>query len=91
MKLSGFTSVCLSITAFLCVLSADAQKDPIDTYVRSEMQYQHIPGLALGLYAQGKVVRTEGFGMADVELKSSVGPETLFNSGSLASNLLQQL
>jgi CubicO group peptidase (beta-lactamase class C family) len=72
-------------------MSADAQKDPIDTYVRSEMQYQHIPGLALGLYAQGKVVRTEGFGMADVELKSSVGPETLFNSGSLASNLLQQL
>jgi len=84
MKLSGFTSVCLSITAFLCVLSADAQKDPIDTYVRSEMQYQHIPGLALGLYAQGKVVRAEGFGMADVELKSPVGPETLFNSGSLA-------
>lgn len=73
--------------ALCCVLSsAHAQNRPVDQvgdYVRSEMQKQHIPGLALLVAGQGKIVRAEGFGLANVELNVPVKPATIFQSGSV--------
>lgn len=47
------------------------------------MQRQHIPGLALLVVRGGKIVRAEGFGLANVELQVPVKPETIFQSGSV--------
>jgi len=47
------------------------------------MQKQHIPGVALLVARAGKIVRAEGFGLANVELQVSVKPETVFQSGSM--------
>jgi CubicO group peptidase (beta-lactamase class C family) len=52
-------------------------------YVKAEMERQHIPGLALLVTRDGKVVRSEGFGLANVELQVPVKPETIFQSGSV--------
>jgi CubicO group peptidase (beta-lactamase class C family) len=52
-------------------------------YVKAEMQRQHIPGLALLVTRDGKVVRAEGFGLANIELQVPVKPETIFESGSV--------
>jgi CubicO group peptidase (beta-lactamase class C family) len=52
-------------------------------YVKSEMERQHIPGLALLVTRDDKVVRSEGFGLANVELQVPVKPETIFQSGSV--------
>jgi CubicO group peptidase (beta-lactamase class C family) len=64
-----------------------AQPDPAQeaagNYVREEMQRQHIPGLALLVSRGGKIVRAEGFGLANVELQVPVKPETVFQSGSV--------
>jgi len=59
-------------------VSADASK-----YVRSEMQRQHIPGVALLVSRGGKIVQAEGFGLSNVELQVPVKPETVFQSGSV--------
>src|SRR5271165_1476914 len=61
----------------------DATQDAAGNYVREEMQRQHIPGLALLVSRGGKIVRAEGFGMANVELQVPVKPETIFQSGSV--------
>ena len=61
----------------------DATQDAAGNYVREEMQRQHIPGLALLVSRGGKIVRAEGFGMANVELQVPVKPETVFQSGSV--------
>src|SRR5271165_1767933 len=61
----------------------DATQDAAGNYVREEMQRQHIPGLALLVSRGGKIVRAEGFGMANVELQVPVKPETIFQSGSM--------
>ena len=62
-------------------------QDPLDSavadYVKSEMERQHIPGLALLVTRDGKIVRSEGFGLANVELQVPVKPETIFQSGSV--------
>ena len=55
----------------------------ISNYVRSEMQRQHIPGIALLVSRGGKIVQAEGFGLANVELQVPVKPETVFQSGSV--------
>ena len=55
----------------------------VSNYVRSEMQRQHIPGMALLVSRGGKIVQAEGFGLANVELQVPVKPETVFQSGSV--------
>ena len=57
--------------------------DKIDAYVAAEMQREHIPGLALGIYRRGEIVRAQGYGLANVELDAPVKPETIFQSGSV--------
>jgi CubicO group peptidase (beta-lactamase class C family) len=60
-----------------------ATSDNVSSYVRGEMQRQHIPGLALLVSRGGKIVQAEGFGLANVELQVPVKPETIFQSGSV--------
>ena len=57
--------------------------DPVDTYVNSEMQKQHIPGLSLLVARDGNIVRAQGYGFSNVELQVPVKPETIFQSGSV--------
>jgi CubicO group peptidase (beta-lactamase class C family) len=55
----------------------------VTEYVKAEMQRQHIPGLSLMVVRNGKVIRAEGFGLANVELQVPVKPESVFQSGSV--------
>jgi CubicO group peptidase (beta-lactamase class C family) len=55
----------------------------VTDYVNNEIQRQHIPGLALVVLRAGKIVRADGFGLANVELQVPVKPETIFQSGSV--------
>jgi CubicO group peptidase (beta-lactamase class C family) len=55
----------------------------VDQLVQSEMQRQHIPGLALLVAKEGQILRAQGYGLSNVELQVPVKPETLFQSGSL--------
>jgi CubicO group peptidase (beta-lactamase class C family) len=53
----------------------------IDRYVRNELDAQRIPGLALGIVHEGRIVHLRGFGKAD-ESGRAVTPQTLFFNGS---------
>jgi CubicO group peptidase (beta-lactamase class C family) len=55
----------------------------VDDYVKAEMQRQHIPGLSLLIAKDGRIVRTQGFGLANIELQVAAKPETIFQSGSV--------
>jgi CubicO group peptidase (beta-lactamase class C family) len=61
----------------------NSQPDWVAQQVTKEMQKQHIPGLALLVARDGKIVRSEGFGFANLELQVPVKPETVFQSGSV--------
>jgi len=78
----------LTILSFSFVLSAplasaDKPTDQVARFVRAEMEQQHIPGLALLVSRNGRPVRSEGYGLSNVELQSPVKPETIFQSGSV--------
>ena len=55
----------------------------VDDFIRGEMERQRIPGVAVGIVQRGAVLKAEGYGYANVEHMVPVGPETIFQSGSL--------
>ena len=55
----------------------------VNAYVQAEMRRERIPGLALGVYRDGHIVKAQGYGLASVELDAPVKPETVFQSGSV--------
>ncbi|MDP9106009.1 MAG: beta-lactamase family protein [Candidatus Eremiobacteraeota bacterium] len=55
----------------------------IDTFVKTEMGRERVPGIAVGIYSRGKVLLAKGYGMSNVELAVPVKPETVFESGSV--------
>jgi CubicO group peptidase (beta-lactamase class C family) len=65
--------------------------DSIDTFIAKEMARQHIPGLALGIYVNGKIARVQGYGLANVELDVPVKPATIFQSGSVGKQFTSAL
>src|ERR1700741_2147514 len=63
-------------------LAQDAFANKIDEYLRTQMQAQQIPGVALAVVKDGKIVLARGYGLANVEHQVPVKPETIFQSGS---------
>lgn len=64
--------------ASLLALAAPASADAVDDYLRGELNAGRIPGLALAVVRDGKVTRAVGYGMADLERRAPVRPETPF-------------
>lgn len=59
------------------------QPDPIDAIVRAEMAEQGIPGVAVAILRGDEVVKSQGYGLANVEHDVPVTDQTIFQSGSL--------
>jgi CubicO group peptidase (beta-lactamase class C family) len=76
----------LGLLASLALAGAPPQATPgaaIDAAVRSEMDRQHVPGVAVAVVRGGTVLAAKGYGLANVEHDVPVTPETIFQSGSL--------
>lgn len=57
--------------------------DPIDDYVNAEIARQSVPGLSLAVVRNGKLVRANGYGLANIEHHVPVRPDTLFKTGAV--------
>lgn len=67
---------------------AFAQGDEIDKIVTAEMQRQKVPGVAVAVIRNGKVVKEKGYGIANVELNVPVTTETAFKIGSISKPMI---
>lgn len=74
----------LRALAALFLLAADlVWADQVDTLVKREMTQRRIPGVALTIVRNGKVIKQATYGLANLELKVNVKPETAFEIGSI--------
>ena len=55
----------------------------VDSLVSTEMQRQKFPGLSVVVVRDGKIDYVKGYGLANIEHKVAVKPETIFQSGSV--------
>src|SRR3984957_2130702 len=65
------------------LVAAEPATDSVSVFVRAEMERQHIPGLTLLVSKNGEPIRTEGYGLSNLELNVPARPETIFQSGSV--------
>ncbi|MFT5732375.1 MAG: CubicO group peptidase (beta-lactamase class C family) [Planctomycetota bacterium] len=87
MNRSGYASVSL----ILLLAQASASQEPavaqadfsaLRAALTSNLESAHVPGMAIAIVRDDKVVFAEGFGFADLELKRPATPETMFAIGS---------
>jgi CubicO group peptidase (beta-lactamase class C family) len=71
--------LCAVVSAALAQNSTDA----VDQYIQTEMSKRQIPGLAMLVVHDRKILKQQGYGFANIELRVPVEPETLFQSGSM--------
>jgi CubicO group peptidase (beta-lactamase class C family) len=80
---------CFLIVSFVPAPPARAQETDesvsrkVDGYVAAEMQREKMPGLALGVMRDGKLIKAQGYGLSNVELNVPVKPESIFQTGSV--------
>ncbi|MFC5462313.1 serine hydrolase domain-containing protein [Massilia niabensis] len=56
--------------------------DQLDDAIVREMARRHVPGVAVVVIKDGRIVREQGYGLANVEHGVPVTPRTVFQSGS---------
>jgi len=67
---------------------AGAQADKVDEYIEAEMLKQHVPGLSLAVVQGGKVVKSKGYGLANMELKVPATPTTVYQIQSITKSFV---
>ena len=65
------------------LVAAPVCGDEVDNFVRTTMEKQNIPGIAIAVVRDGKPARAQGYGLANLELEVPVTPDTIFQSGSV--------
>lgn len=72
---------CVSVSS---ALSAQGNfiKDSLDNYINREMKRWNLPGMAIAIVKDGKVLLAKGYGYADVKTKKPVTEETVFQIAS---------
>ena len=67
-------AACAALMATGLASSPPDEAAKVDAYVRAEMQRERIPGLGLGVYRDGKIIKAEGYGIANLEWDAPVKP-----------------
>jgi CubicO group peptidase (beta-lactamase class C family) len=78
------TALCLLAVAF----TTAAYADPTDDFVAAQMRSQNIPGISLAIIKDGKIVKVQGYGLADIEGKVAATPETIYDIASISKPLV---
>jgi CubicO group peptidase (beta-lactamase class C family) len=56
--------------------------DAIDAYLEDQIQTRHIPGLSLAIVKDGKVVKAQGYGVANIKEKTPATADTVYQLAS---------
>ena len=76
--------------AFLLLLtiSVSVRADEVDDYVKRQMERQHVPGVSVLVIKDSKVIKSEGYGLANVELNVAARPDTVYKIGSVSKQFI---
>jgi D-alanyl-D-alanine carboxypeptidase len=68
--------------------SKEAKPDVVDKFVTERMQDMKIPGLALAVLDEGKILKMSVYGQANLETQTPVTPESVFMIASLSKQFI---
>src|SRR6266446_6991463 len=74
----------LLVAAICIALSRLANGDHVDDVIAAQMKERQIPGIALAVIQDGKILREQGYGFGDEAHKKLITPATLFQAASVS-------
>ena len=75
--------LCIFVGSLVALSGRLAHANDVDDFIRVEMKRHQIPGLSLAVLKNGKVLKTKGYGFANVELECRATPETVYQLASI--------
>ena len=64
-------------------LTVLTRADEIDRYIEAQIKNLHIPGASLAVVRNGKIIKSKGYGFADLQSNSPATPQTVYEIGSM--------
>ncbi len=77
-----------SALVLLLTLTSAVHADNVDDYIKREMERQHVPGVSVVVIKDGKVIKSQGYGLANVELSVPARPDTVYKIGSVSKQFI---
>jgi CubicO group peptidase (beta-lactamase class C family) len=68
---------------FLALSAGHASADAVDDYVESVMKAEKVPGVSVVVQRDGKILKSRGYGFADLEDRAPATADTIYQSGSV--------
>lgn len=72
----------------VAALPAVIRGDSLDERVRAQMRWQRIPALSLAVMKNGKLIRSRGYGLANLETQTPARPESVYMIGSISKQFI---
>ncbi len=94
MKKKFLISVITTLLVPGCFLAVHAQhiagsaSEKTDEYIRLMMSKKHIPGLSVAVLKEGKILKMQSYGLANIETHSPAAPQTVYKIGSLSKQFI---
>ena len=75
----------LTVLAMVLILglSLSAAGDEVDNYVKIQMDNLRVPGLSLAVIRNGRIIKAQGYGFADLQSNSRATSKTVYEIGSM--------
>lgn len=77
----------LAVLVLMLLMPAGILADRVDDYAHQFMAERHIPGVAVAVMKNGKVVKIKGYGVASLEHNVPVSTDTVFEIGSVSKQM----
>ena len=78
----------LAATVVAQAYQAVGQADPVDDFIKAEMKRQNIPGLSLVVLKDGKIIKAEGYGLANIKRQIPAQPDTVYKIASVSKQFI---
>ena len=73
----------VTVVAFLSFCHSGVRADAFDDYAQGHLAKHKVPGVSLAVVKDGKPLKVQGYGLADVEGKTPVTADTVFQLASV--------
>jgi D-alanyl-D-alanine carboxypeptidase len=86
--LNGFCLLVVWTLASAIARAQQSESNQVDEYVKQRMRESPIPGLSLAVVKNGKIMKTSGYGAANLETGTPAGPETEYRIASISKQFI---
>jgi len=78
----------LFVIALMFAVVVAVRADDVDDYIKAELETQHLPGLTLVVIKDMKIIKSQGYGLANIELNVVARPDTVYKIGSVSKQFI---